>query len=184
MSRQPSPSSALSDTDLQDDLVEWRQALGDIRTHYGDEGVSRILQGLTDWTRQQGIAAAGDSLNTPYLNTIPLSMQPPYPGDAALEKRIENILRWNAMAMVLQAQDSGLGLGGHIATYGSAATLMEVGFNHFFRCADEHYGGDLLIPQPHCAPGVYARAFLEGRIGQQQLTNFRRELQPGGGLPQ
>ena len=183
MSRQPSPSSALSDTDLQDDLVEWRQALGDIRTHYGDEGVSRILQGLTDWTRQQGIAAAGDSLNTPYLNTIPLSMQPPYPGDAALEKRIENILRWNAMAMVLQAQDSGLGLGGHIATYGSAATLMEVGFNHFFRCADEHYGGDLLIPQPHCAPGVYARAFLEGRIGQQQLTNFRRELQPGGGLP-
>lgn len=99
-----------------------------------------------------------------------------------MEKRIENIIRWNAMAMVLQGQDQNTGVGGHIATYASAATILEVGFNHFFRAADENYGGDIVMPQPHAAPGVYARAFLEGRLSEQQLSNFRRELGEGGGL--
>ncbi|MBT8147575.1 MAG: pyruvate dehydrogenase (acetyl-transferring), homodimeric type, partial [Gammaproteobacteria bacterium] len=120
---------------------------------------------------------------TPYLNSVPLSAQPAYPGDIDIEQRIENINRWNAMAMVLQQQDKGSGVGGHIATYGSAATLMEVGFNHFFRMEDESYGGDLVILQPHTAPGVYARAFLEDRLDQNTLQNYRRELAPGGGLP-
>ncbi|MFM1895531.1 MAG: hypothetical protein RLZZ385_605 [Pseudomonadota bacterium] len=182
----PSPSSLpapLNTSDLRDDLEDWLEALADIHGRYGAGGVDQILQGLRAWTEQQGIPLPRDQLNTPYLNSIPLARQPDYPGNLQLEKRIENILRWNAMAMVLQAQDSGLGLGGHIATYGSAATLMEVGFNHFFRGDGDSCGGDLLIPQPHCAPGIYARAFLEGRIDATQMGNYRRELQPGGGLP-
>ena len=91
-------------------------------------------------------------------------------------------VRWNAMAMVLRAQDRGSGVGGHIATYASAATMMEVGFHHFFRKSSENYGGDLVVFQPHAAPGVYARSFVEGRSSETRLDNFRRELQPGGGL--
>ena len=104
---------------------------------------------------------------------------PPIPGNIELERRIENIIRWNAVAMVLQAYDSGSGVGGHIATYLSAATMMEVGFNHVFRAASEHYGGDQVHFQAHTAPGVYARAYLEGRLSEQQLANFRRELAEG-----
>ncbi|MCB1672243.1 MAG: pyruvate dehydrogenase (acetyl-transferring), homodimeric type, partial [Pseudomonadales bacterium] len=165
------------------DLQEWLEALGDIYHHHGREGVNTILNGLRQWSYDHNVALAQTQLNTPYLNTIALAEQPAYPGDLDLEKRIENINRWNAMAMVLQQQDQGSGVGGHIATYGSAATLMEVGFNHFFRCQDEQYGGDLVILQPHAAPGVYARAYLEGRLEDRQLRNYRRELGPGGGLP-
>jgi len=165
------------------DLQEWLEALNDIYQHHGRQGVNTILDGLRQWSYDHNVALSQHQLNTPYLNTVPLAEQPPYPGDLELEKRIENINRWNAMAMVLQQQDLGSGVGGHIATYGSAATLMEVGFNHFFRKEDASYGGDLVILQPHTAPGVYARAFLEGRLSEQQLQGFRRELQPGGGLP-
>ncbi|MEX2131191.1 MAG: pyruvate dehydrogenase (acetyl-transferring), homodimeric type, partial [Pseudohongiellaceae bacterium] len=169
--------------EIQSDLAEWLEALSDVYRCYGETGVNFLLQGLNDWSYNHNIPLDQSRLNTPYLNSIPLSRQPAYPGNLEIEKRIENINRWNAMAMVLQAQDSGAGLGGHIATYASAATLMEVGFNHFFRCQDAHYGGDLVIPQPHCSPGIYARAFLEGRLPEKRLANFRRELQPRGGLP-
>ncbi len=169
--------------ELESDLPEWLEALGDIYRHHGREGVDTILNSLRQWSYDHNVALSRHQLNTPYLNTVPPSEQSAYPGNLDIEKRIENINRWNAMAMVLQQQDQGSGVGGHIATYGSAATLMEVGFNHFFRCQDDNYGGDLVILQPHAAPGVYARAFLEGRIDQDRLRNYRRELQPGGGLP-
>ena len=168
---------------LEADKQEWLEALSNIHRHYDRDGVDAILQALQDWSTARGIATSAAPFNTPYLNSVPAAEQSPYPGDLELEKRIENINRWNAMAMVLQQQDLGSGVGGHIATYASAATLMEVGFNHFFRGKDVSYGGDLVILQPHTAPGVYARAYLEGRLEQQRLQNYRRELQPGGGLP-
>lgn len=161
---------------------EWRQALRDVLEAHGEGGVRTIVNDLLGWAREQGFPAGGVQHTTPYLNTIGLKQQPPYPGDTTLEKRIENLIRWNAMAMVLQAQDRGFGVGGHIATYASAATMMEVGFHHCFRARSAEYGGDLVLPQPHAAPGVYARAFLEGRLSETQLANYRRELQPGGGL--
>ena len=168
--------------EFEQEQIEWLEALEDIRREYGDNHVKTLLRKLQDGALSMGIALNEATLNTPYVNTIPVDRQPVYPGDIAVETRIENIIRWNAMAMVLRAQDSGSGVGGHIATYGSAATLMEVGFNHFFRGKAPNYGGDLILPQPHGAPGVYARAFLEGRLTEQQLDNFRRETQAGGGL--
>ena len=168
--------------DIQTDIGEWLEALEDIREDYGSSGVRAILRALQDRALTQGVILSEATLNTPYINTIPPNEQPVYPGDIELEKQVENIVRWNAMAMVLQAADSGSGVGGHIATYASAATLMEVGFNHFFRKRTADYGGDQLIPQPHASPGIYARAFLEGRLTAEQLENFRRQLQPGGGL--
>ena len=167
---------------FKQEQLEWLDALHDIKREYGDNHVKELLRRLQDSALNMGITLNEATLNTPYVNTIPVERQVPYSGDIALEQRIENIIRWNAMAMVLRAQDSGSGVGGHIATYGSAATLMEVGFNHFFRGEDETYGGDLVIPQPHAAPGIYARAFLEGRLDERQLGNFRREKQDGGGL--
>src|SRR5262249_52489088 len=122
-------------------------------------------------------------LNTPYINTIPVEAQPPYPGDSAIEWRIRSIVRWNAMAMVVRANKKYPGIGGHISTYASAATLYEVAFNHFFRGKNGGRSGDQVYFQGHAAPGIYARAFLEGRLSLRQLENFRRELENGGGLP-
>lgn len=162
---------------LADDRAEWRSALSDIVREHGAEAARVLLRDLQNYSLDLGVVLSEATLNTPYINTISLSEQPSYPGDINLEKRIENIVRWNAAAMVLQAQDAGEGLGGHIATYASAATALETGFNHVFR-ADV----DVLLPQPHAAPGIYARAFLEGRLSAQQLANYRRELGEGGGL--
>ncbi len=120
---------------------------------------------------------------TPYINTIPAEDQGPYPGRREIEHRIKSILRWNAMAMVVRANRDESGIGGHISSYASAATLYEVGFNHFFRARTEEHEGDVIYFQGHCAPGIYARAFLEGRLSGFDLTNFRRELSPDGGLP-
>ena len=164
------------------DIAEWRDSLDYILDAYGPAGVSAVLRGVQDHALSLGVTLNEATLNTPYVNTISVSDQPQYPGQIELEKRIENINRWNAMAMVLRAADSGSGVGGHIATYASAATMMEVGFNHFFRGRSAEYGGDLFIPQPHAAPGVYAHAFLEGRLSEDELGNFRRQLQPEGGL--
>ncbi|HJO11409.1 MAG TPA: pyruvate dehydrogenase (acetyl-transferring), homodimeric type, partial [Gammaproteobacteria bacterium] len=169
-------------TGIEQDRQEWLEALDDIYRSYGAEGVADILFSLQLWSASRHIPLTGNQRNTPYLNTIPLSSQPDYPGDIELEKRIENIIRWNAMAMILQGQDSGSGVGGHIATYASAATLIEVGFNHFFRKPSADYGGDLIILQPHCAPGIYVRSWLEGRLEKTQLQNYRRELNPEGGV--
>ena len=174
---------AAIETLLAEDRQEWLQALANIYDLYGAEGVQSILASLTQWSRDRSLTGISTvTVNTPYLNTIPVSQQPRYPGDPEIEQRLENILRWNAMAMVLQAQDAGTGVGGHIATYASAATMMEVGFNHFFRQRGPDYGGDLVILQPHAAPGVYARSWLEGRLSTEQLQNYRRELGKGGGL--
>ena len=158
------------------------EALADIYDLYGDEGVNELLAGLSNWRSTQQISYPAASVNTPYLNTIHVSEQPAYPGDREIEHRLENILRWNAMAMVLRGQDAGTGVGGHIATYASAATLIEVGFNHFFRKKSANYGGDLVILQPHTAPGIYARSWLEGVLETERFENYRRELQSGGGL--
>ena len=168
--------------EFDQEQLEWLEALEDIRREYGENHVKALLRKLQDGALSMGITLNEATLNTPYVNSIPVDRQPAYPGDIAMETRLENIIRWNAMAMVLRAQDSGSGVGGHIATYGSAATLMEVGFNHFFRAKTPEYNGDLILPQPHAAPGIYARAFLEGRLSEQQLGNFRRETQAGGGF--
>ncbi|MHC4350943.1 MAG: pyruvate dehydrogenase (acetyl-transferring), homodimeric type [Planctomycetota bacterium] len=122
------------------------------------------------------------ALTTPYVNTIPVGDQPDYPGDWALEKRIKSIIRWNAMAMVVQANREHSDLGGHISTYASVATLFEVGFNHFFRARNKDQDGDVVFFQGHAAPGVYARAFLEGRLTELQLHNFRQECGGKSGL--
>ncbi|MGL5095797.1 MAG: pyruvate dehydrogenase (acetyl-transferring), homodimeric type, partial [Planctomycetia bacterium] len=121
------------------------------------------------------------SSNTPYVNTIAVDDQPDFPGDRAIERKIKSLVRWNAMAMVVRGAKLGA-TGGHIATYASAATLYEVGFNHFFRGRQHPCGGDMIYFQGHASPGVYARAFLEGRFDEGKLDRFRRELQPGGGL--
>jgi pyruvate dehydrogenase E1 component len=175
-------AAQLIDT-LAEDRQEWLESLDYIRREYGEDGVRALLRALQDHALARGVVLGEATLNTPYINTIAPSDQPAYPGDLELEKRLENMLRWNAMAMVLQAQDAGYGVGGHIATYASAATQLEVGFNHCFRARSADYGGDLVMPQPHAAPGIYARAFLEGRLTASQLEHFRRELGEGGGLP-
>ena len=168
--------------ELAQDRQEWIESLDSIYREYGESGVRDILRALQNHVLTRGISLSEATLNTAYVNTIPPSEQPLYPGDIELEKRIENIIRWNAMAMVLRAGDQGTGVGGHIATYASAATMMEVGFHHFFRARTEHYGGDVVMPQPHAAPGIYARAFLEGRLSEEQMGNYRRELKPEGVL--
>jgi len=167
---------------MNEDRKEWIESLDYIRRDFGDKGVREILQSLQNHALQSGIEINEATLNTPYVNSITPELQPVYPGDLQIEKSIENILRWNAMAMVMQAYDSGSGVGGHIATYASAATMLETGFNHCFKARTENYGGDMVLPQPHAAPGIYARAYLEGRLSLQQIKNFRRELGTQGGL--
>ena len=169
--------------DWQLEQQEWIEALAGVLDERGSEEAKMLLSRLQHELSQKGIVLTDAALNTPYKNTIPLAEQPPYPGDIELESHIEDILRWNAAAMVLQAYDSGSGVGGHIATYLSASTMMEVGLNHVFRARGGSYGGDQAHFQAHTAPGVYARAFLEGRLSETELKNFRRELADGGGLP-
>jgi pyruvate dehydrogenase E1 component len=167
--------------DWADECREWIDALAAVRRVHGMARTSELLGKVLDAAIAAGLPAQL-ALNTPYRNTLSVAAQPRYPGDVEVEAQLENIVRWNAMAMVLQASDCGAGVGGHIATYASAATLFEVGFNHFFRNRSSSYGGDIVNLQPHAAPGVYARAYLEGRLEEQQLKNFRRELATGGGL--
>ena len=170
---------------LADDKREWLEAIDAIYAEFGAAGVREILRNLQDHVLSRNVALDEATLNTPYINTIAADDQPIYPGDIEIEERIEKILRWNAIAMVLQAQDKGIGVGGHIATYASCATMLEVGFNHFFRGAgpdNDRGAADMLLPQPHAAPGIYARGFLEGRLSLQQLQNYRQELGEGGGL--
>lgn len=162
---------------------EWLEALDYILNEQGEGRSREMLRLLQDHLLKQGVSLAEATLNTPYRNTISPPQQPAYPGNMELEQKIENIIRWNAMVMVLKANENGTGVGGHIATYQSAATALEVGFNHWFRKRTEEYGGDILMVQAHAAPGLYARGYLENRLSEQQVNNFRRELQNGGGLP-
>ena len=170
---------------LLDDKAEWAESLDAIVEQYGPAGAREILRSLQNHVLGLNIPLDEATLNTPYRNTISLDVQPAYPGDIALEEKLEKMLRWNAIAMVLRAQDKGIGVGGHIATYASCATMLEVGFNHFFQGVgpeNDRGSADMLLPQPHAAPGIYARAFLEGRLTEQQLDNYRQELASGGGL--
>ncbi len=160
---------------------DWLDALDDLVALEGAGAAERLLRQLQRRAAAHGVQLPY-TLATPAVNTIPTDAQPPFPGDARLERRIESINRWNAMAMVVRANRAREGIGGHISTYASAATLFEVGFNHFFRGHDHPEGGDLVFFQGHAAPGVYARAFLEGRLTVTDLENFRAELQPAGGL--
>ena len=165
-----------------EELTEWLESMESLLHTEGPDRAKTIFKAVQDFLADENVIVEDATLNTPYRNTIPLAEQSAYPGEIETEQKLENILRWNAMAMVLRAYDSGTGVGGHIGTYASAATMMEVGFHHFFRNKTDDYGGDLVSIQAHASPGVYARAFVEGRMTRQQLENFRRELQPGGGL--
>jgi len=160
---------------------EWRESLDAVLQEGGAERVVDLLGRLDAHARRRGVALPF-SANTPYVNTIPPEAQPPFPGNRELERRIKSIIRWNAMAMVVRANREENGIGGHISTYASAATLYEVGFNHFFRGSDLDGQADQIFFQGHASPGIYARAFLEGRLDETRLRNFRHELREGGGL--
>jgi pyruvate dehydrogenase E1 component len=147
----------------------------------GAEKAGRMAGSLLERLRQAGVQAP-KPVSTPYLNTIPVEAQAPFPGDFDMERRIKSIIRWNAMAMVVNANRKHNGLGGHISTFASSATLYEVAFNHFFRGPTKQFVGDQVYFQGHASPGVYARAFLEGRLEERHLQHFRQELAEGGGL--
>ncbi|ERH59410.1 alpha-ketoglutarate dehydrogenase [Pseudomonas simiae] len=159
----------------QQELDEWRDALASLVTHAGPVRARQILDVLAqdasaahiDWKPRHG---------TPYINSISVAQQPAFPGDLATEERLASLVRWNALAMVVRANQAYGELGGHIASYASAADLFEVGFNHFFRARNEGFGGDLVFYQPHSAPGIYARAFLEGRLSEHDLAHYRQEI--------
>src|ERR1700722_8570193 len=156
------------------ETAEWLEALDQIVEESGSDRVNFLLDKLTERARDNGVDVPIRS-TTDYVNTIPADAQVPYPGDRALERRIKSLTRWNAMAMVVRQNKYDPGIGGHISTYAPLATLLEVGFHHFFHA---HYGdqpGDLIYFQGHASPGVYARAFLEGRLTEEHLKNFRHE---------
>ncbi len=163
------------------EIQEWLESLDSVLQSSGPDVASYILERLRAHAKVIGIDIPFTA-KTPYVNTIPASLQPDFPGDQQLERRIKSLVRWNAMAMVVRANREEHGIGGHISTYASAATLYEVGFNHFFRARSPEFEGDTIYLQGHAAPGIYSRAFLEGRLSAEKLENFRRELKPGGGL--
>jgi pyruvate dehydrogenase E1 component len=160
---------------------EWLESLDYVIQSGGPARVGRLLHELGVHARRNGVKLPFTA-NTPYINTIPAEEQAPFPGSREIERRIKSLVRWNALAMVVKANKLEEGIGGHISTFASAATLYEVGFNHFFKGKGEDHDGDIIYFQGHAAPGIYARAFLEGRISVTQLENFRRELREGGGL--
>src|SRR6187401_971619 len=160
---------------------EWLESLDYVIKSGGPVRVSKLLRELSDHARRNGVKLPFTA-NTPYVNTISTDDQPPFPGSREIERRIKSLVRWNALAMVVKANKLEDGIGGHISTYASAATLYEVGFNHFFKAKGDDHDGDIIYFQGHAAPGIYARAFVEGRIPAEKLENFRRELKPGGGL--
>ena len=166
------------DTDPQE-TQEWLESIDDALEEHGFDRARFLLEQLIEHAQAKG-ARLPFNTNTPFINTILPSEQPEYPGDRKLERRIKSIIRWNAMAMVVRANTNTPGIGGHISTYASSATLYEVAFNHFFKGLDDPSGGDLIFYQGHGSPGQYARAFLEGRLTKENLESFRRELTPGG----
>lgn len=166
----------VTDNDPQE-TQEWLDALDSLIKHAGADRAKAILKKLSARAHSAGINLPA---TTPYVNTIPASADAPYPGDQELEDKISALIRWNAIAMVLRAGKHAPELGGHIATFASAATLYEVGFNHFFHAATAEHPGDLLYIQGHSSPGIYARAYLEGRLTEEQLDNFRQEVNGNG----
>ena len=166
-----SPSADLN----QEETQEWREALLSLAASEGPARVRQILDELARLAREQRIGWQPE-LNTPYINTIAVEDQPGFPGDLAVEERLASLMRWNALAMVVRANQAYGELGGHIASYASAADLFEIGFNHFFHARNQVHLGDLVFFQPHSAPGIYARAFLEGRLSEADLLHYRQEI--------
>ncbi len=162
-----------------EETQEWLESIDSVLDRDGVERTHYLLETLVDKARRSG-AYLPYSANTAYLNTIPATREKHTPGDPAIEWRIRSLVRWNALAMVVQANRKSTELGGHIASFASAATLYDVGFNHFFHAPSERHGGDLVLIQGHSAPGIYARAFLEGRITEHQLDRFRQEVDGDG----
>ena len=174
----------MTERGMQDDVdpletQEWLESIDSVLKVQGPNRAHFLLGRLIDHTRRAG-AYLPFKANTAYLNTIPVAREKPYPGDRALERRIEAYIRWNAMAMVVNANRSSSEYGGHIATYASSATLYEVGFNHFWRAPGSDSAGDLVFVQGHSSPGIYARAYLEGRLSEEQLRHFRQEVSGQG----
>ena len=170
-------TSELDDVEVQ----EWLSSLDYVLTHGSMEQAQKILQQLQLRAQSAGVTLPF-TVNTPYVNTIHHTAQPSMPGSREIERRIKSIVRWNAMAMVVRGNRAEAGIGGHISTFASSATLSEVGFNHFWRARTDEFCGDFVYFQGHASPGPYARAYLEGRLTEENLTNFRRELQPAQGL--
>jgi pyruvate dehydrogenase E1 component len=162
------------DSDPQE-TQEWLDAMRGVLSSEGPERARDLIARLVDEAQRSG-AHVSLGLETPYVNTIPLDRQPPMPGNRELEARLRHYVRWNALAMVVRSNKVSSELGGHVASFASAATLYDVGFNHFFRAPSQEFGGDLVFFQGHSSPGVYARAFLEGRITEEQLDHFRQEV--------
>ena len=160
---------------------EWIEALDSVVRARGRIRAQFLLRRLLKRARMLNVGIP-ELVQTPYINTISPEEEPPFPGDEKMEKRIRSIIRWNAVVMVTRANKHYDGIGGHISTYASSASLYEVGFNHFFRGKDDGSSGDQIFFQGHASPGIYARAFLEGRISESQMDNFRRETVPGKGL--
>ena len=159
---------------------EWIDSMSSVTSVHGPERAQFLLRQLEEVIRNTGFTASGQPFSA-YRNSISVDQQMRYPGNLELEERITAINRWNALVMVMRANKAYGGLGGHIASYASAAEIFETGFNHFFRAATKDFAGDLIYFQPHSAPGVYARAYLEGRLSEEQLSNYRQEV-GGNGL--
>src|SRR6202142_2773572 len=172
------PASTVNDLE---EIWEWIESFEAVLQEGGPKLARRILDQIRERARNAGLEVPFTA-NTPYINTIPVSQEVPLPGDQNMERRIKSLIRWNALAMVIRANRVEHNIGGHISTFGSAGTLFEIGFNHFFRARTPQFEGDTVYFQGHAAPGVYSRAFLEGRLSVEKLENFRRELKPGGGL--
>ena len=177
------PRAALSPQEREQlnsvETQEWLDSLAYVLADAGDDRAAQLLEELDHYAYFHG-APILFKQNTPYINTIDVTAQPEYPGNLELERKIRNAVRWNAVVMVLRANKRAEGIGGHLATYTSSAELYEVGFNHFFRGHGAGVNRDLIFFQGHASPGIYARSFLEGRISEAQLNNFRRELSPDG----
>jgi len=172
-------------TDYKDqdpqETQEWIESIEDALEEHGYERTRFLLETLIDFAQSKG-ARLPFNTSTPFINTILPGQQPEYPGNRELERKIKSIVRWNAMAMVTKANKETPGIGGHISTYASAATIYEVAFNHFLKGAKHQSGQDVVFYQGHASPGIYSRSFLEGRLSEENLNNFRRELATGGGL--
>ncbi|MEL6984303.1 MAG: pyruvate dehydrogenase (acetyl-transferring), homodimeric type, partial [Actinomycetota bacterium] len=170
--------SQLPDIDPEE-TAEWLESLDAVTSARGKTRARYLLGRLNQFARELQLGNH-ESVQTDYVNTIPTEKQPFFPGDETLERRIRAYIRWNAAAMVIRANKRADGIGGHLSTFASSASLYEVGFNHFFRGKEDGTPGDAVYFQGHAAPGIYARAFLEGRMGEEQLDNFRFEVEGNG----
>jgi pyruvate dehydrogenase E1 component len=181
-SGQPQPVDGVASVDADPtETREWLDSLRYVINSRGGDRAAYLLHAIEQEAYRLGVPIPF-SATTPYINTIPADRQPPFPGNREIERRIKSIIRWNAMAMVVRANREDKSIGGHISTFASSATLVEVAMNHFIRGRGNNYSGDQVYFQGHASPGIYSRAFLEGRLTEKNLENFRRELAPGGGL--